>query len=125
MYGVVGGKLEWSDLDISRPTRVNGQVLDYEQAIEALLQREALEEAGVSFNGPLVYLDSVAYIRPDNVPSVLIKFAAQYQSGTVQLEESSFSEYAWANASQAAQLPCIDGIVNEVTRTIEIFKDHI
>ena len=37
-YGVIGGKLEWGDLDIAKPSRVNGEVLDYENAIENLLK---------------------------------------------------------------------------------------
>lgn len=44
-YAVPGGKLEWHDLDIQKPTRMNGDVLDFENAIEDLLQREVLEEA--------------------------------------------------------------------------------
>ena len=45
-YAVPGGKLEWEDLDIAKPTRINGDVLDFENAVEDLLARETLEEAG-------------------------------------------------------------------------------
>ena len=115
-YGVVGGKLEWSDLDINQPSRINGDVLDFEAALEQLLQREAKEEAGIKISLPLKYINSVAYVRPDGVPAILIKFAATYKSGEVRLETGSFSEYVWANADEARALPCIDGIVDEISR---------
>ncbi|MGD0284385.1 MAG: hypothetical protein ABSB12_02225 [Candidatus Saccharimonadales bacterium] len=39
-YAVPGGKLEWNDLNVAKPTRLNGDVLDYEAAVEGLLARE-------------------------------------------------------------------------------------
>jgi 8-oxo-dGTP pyrophosphatase MutT (NUDIX family) len=121
-YGVIGGKLEWADLNLKLPSRTNGDVLDFENAIEKLLQREAKEEAGIDISGPLRYINSVAYVRPDGVPSILIKFAAQYQEGDVVLEERSFSQYTWANAQEAQQLPCIEGIAEEVAQAATLFS---
>jgi ADP-ribose pyrophosphatase YjhB (NUDIX family) len=120
-FAVPGGKLEWSDLDITQPTRRNGQVIDFEYAIEKLLQREAREEAGIEIIGPLQYINNTAYIRPDGIPTLLIKFAARYQSGEVALEVGSFTQHAWVNAKEAAALPCIEGIVEEVSQTIALF----
>ena len=37
-YGVLGGKLEWQDLPIEHPTRINFDILDYEEAVEKLLK---------------------------------------------------------------------------------------
>src|SRR3989338_1791070 len=54
-YAVPGGKLEWKDLDITRPTRMNGDAIDFEDAIEELLKREVSEEAGIEIEGRLVY----------------------------------------------------------------------
>lgn len=39
-YAVPGGKLEWNDLNIAKPTRINGDVLDFEDAIKDLLARD-------------------------------------------------------------------------------------
>src|SRR5271157_1957698 len=88
-YAVPGGKLEWRDLDINNPTRLNGDVLDYQDAVEKLLKREVLEEAGIEIEPGISYINSVAFIRPDEVPVVLVKFAGRYRSGEVNLEESS------------------------------------
>lgn len=121
-YAVPGGKLEWKDLDITHPTRLNGDVLDFEDAVELLLAREAKEEAGVEIAGPLVYINSVAYIRPDGAPTILVKFAARHAGGDVTPEQGSFAGFTWANAEEAAALPCILGIPEEVGRTIELMS---
>jgi 8-oxo-dGTP pyrophosphatase MutT (NUDIX family) len=121
-YAVPGGKLEWADLPIDRPTRLNGDVLDYENAVESLLAREVREEAGIDIKPQLAYINSVAYIRPDGIPSVLLKFAACYQSGVVKLEDGAFAGYVWANAEEAAALECIEGIPDEVRAAAAVFS---
>ncbi len=121
-YCVPGGKLEWEDLDIANPTRMNGDVLDYENQIEKLLKRETLEEANIEINDELVYINSVAFIRPDETPVVLIKFAAKYLSGDVKFEERSFTDFAWVNTDEVKNYDCIKGIPDEIEKTISLFK---
>ena len=121
-YGVIGGKLEWGDLDVNRPTRVNGDILDYEDAVEKLLVREAKEEAGIDIDTNFRYINSVAFVRPDEVPVVLIKFGARYLGGDVRLEEGAFTDYAWVNGEEIKRYNCIDGIPEEVAATIKLFK---
>jgi 8-oxo-dGTP pyrophosphatase MutT (NUDIX family) len=121
-YGMPGGKLEWSDMDIAKPTRVNGDVLDFENAVEALLKRETKEEAGIEIEDSIIYINSVAFIRPDETPVVLMKFAAKYKSGEVILEKGGFTDYAWVDAEEVKKYPCIDGVEEEVARTIRIFS---
>lgn len=121
-FAVPGGKLEWKDLPIEKPTRINGEVLDFENAIEDLLAREAKEEAGIEIYPKLEYINSVAFIRPDGIPVMLVKFAAKYKSGQVILEKGAFTDHAWVNAEEIQNLDCIQGIKEEVTRTISLFK---
>jgi 8-oxo-dGTP pyrophosphatase MutT (NUDIX family) len=121
-YGVVGGKLEWKDLPPEKPTRVNGDVLDYQNAVEDLLVRETKEEAGIEIESKLVYLNSVAFIRPDETPVILVKFAAKYKSGDVIVEQGGFTDHAWVNADEVTQHECIDGIQEEVKQTIALFS---
>ncbi len=121
-YAVPGGKLEWINLDISNPTRLNGDVLDYENAIEELLKREVREEAGIEIRSELFYINSVAFIRPDEIPVVLVKFAAKYKSGNVVLEKGSFTDYAWVDGTEVKNYECIDGIKEEVSWAIKIFS---
>lgn len=123
-FAVPGGKLEWKDLPLERPTRMNGDVLDYENAVEELLAREALEEAGIhiDLSEGLRYINSVAFIRPDGIPVVLVKFAASYKSGDIFLEESGFTGHAWVNAEEVKQFDCIQGVHEEVAQTIKFFE---
>ena len=59
-YCVPGGKLSWDDLNPKQPTRMQNDVLDYENAVEKLLTREVQEEAGIeiekNLQKPLSYL---------------------------------------------------------------------
>lgn len=121
-YAVPGGKLEWSDLDIKNPTRVNGEVLDFENAIEDLLKREAKEEAGVELHDKLEYINSVAFVRPDGIPVILAKFAAKYKSGEVIIEKGAFTDHAWVNAEEVKKYTCIEGIQGEIAQTIQLFS---
>ena len=120
-YGVIGGKLEWEDLDVKNPTRINGDILDYEDVAEKLLAREVMEEAGVAIEPKLHYVNSVAFIRPDEIPVVLVKFAAKYKSGEIKPEEGAFSDYAWVNEEEVKNYSCIDGIVEEVAAAVRHF----
>lgn len=120
-YAVPGGKLEWKDLPIENPSRVNGDILDYENAIGDLLKREALEECGLTISDDLVYVNNVAFIRTDETPVILVKFAAKYVKGEVVLEEGAFTDYAWVDGSEVMNYDCIDGVQGEVNKTIEMF----
>lgn len=120
-YVVPGGKLEWKDLDIKHPTRINGDILDFEGAVEDLLVRETREEANVEIDNKFYYLNSVAFVRPDEVPVMLIKFAAKYKSGEVVLEKGAFTDYAWVNEEEVKKYSCVDGIPKEIAETIKFF----
>lgn len=121
-WAVPGGKLEWSDMDISKPTRINGNVLDFENAVEDLLQRETREEAGIEIYGDFQYLNSVAFVRPDETPVILVKFAARYKNGTVVPEKGAFTDYAWVTSDEIKKYKCIDGIQQEIAKTIKLFS---
>jgi 8-oxo-dGTP pyrophosphatase MutT (NUDIX family) len=124
VYTTPGGKLEWKDLPIDSPTRVNGEVLDYEDAVEDLLIRETREEAGIEISKDFQYINSVAFIRPDGIPVILAKFCARYESGDVVLEESSFTDYKWVNAEEVLELDCIKGVAEEIAKAIGIFTSR-
>ncbi len=121
-FGVPGGKLEWKDLDLTKPSRMNGDVLDYENAIIDLIKREVNEEAGISIADELKYISSMAFIRPDETPVVLLKFAAMYKAGDVVLEKGAFTDSAWVNAEEVKKFDCVDGIPAEVAAAIKLFS---
>lgn len=120
-YAVPGGKMEWNDLDIANPTRMNGDVIDFENSVEDLLCREVREEAGIEIHPHLTYINSVTFVRPDGIPVVLVKFAAKYKSGEILLEQGGFTDHAWVNGDEVLAYDCIDGIKKEVMETINLF----
>jgi 8-oxo-dGTP pyrophosphatase MutT (NUDIX family) len=121
-YCVPGGKLEWDQLDLTKPTRMNGEVFDFQDAAEELLAREAMEEAGIAISKNLKYINSVAFVRVDEIPVILIKFAAEYASGDIKIEDGAFTDFAWVDAEEIKNYQCIDGIHEEIAQTIELFK---
>jgi 8-oxo-dGTP pyrophosphatase MutT (NUDIX family) len=122
-YCVPGGKLEWSQLDIAKPTRLNGDVLDFENTAEELLKREAKEEAGIDIEKDLKYINSVAFVRPDEIPVVLVKFAAEYKGKEIRIEEGAFTDFAWVNAYEVKKYQCIKGLPEEIAKTIKLFTN--
>lgn len=120
-YGMPGGKLEWADLDLKHPTRVNGDVLDFENAVENLMVRETCEEAGIKIGCDIKYINSVAFVRPDEIPVIMVKFAAKYKSGRVKLEEGGFTDYKWVDVREVKKYPCIKGVPQEVATAIKLF----
>ncbi|KHO54749.1 MAG: NUDIX hydrolase [archaeon GW2011_AR21] len=120
-YAVPGGKLEWKNLDITNPTRLNGEVLDFENSVEELLKREVFEEAGIEIFSELEYINSVAFVRPDEIPVILVKFAARFKSGEVVPEKGAFSGFAWVSEKEVKDFDCILGIPEEVEKTVSIF----
>lgn len=121
-WAVPGGKLQWEDLNINKPTRMNDDVLDFEDTIQKLIERETFEEAGIKLKPPLIFINDVSFIRPDAVPVVLVKFAARYKSGKVKLEKEAFSDWKWVNAEEVKHYGCILGIDREVSAAIAAFS---
>ena len=121
-YCVAGGKLEWENFDLNKPTRINGEVIDFENALENLLIRETFEETGLTVENKFYYINSVGFVRPDGIPVIMLKFAGEYKSGEVKLEEGSFTNYAWVNEEEIKNYDCIEGIKEEVVKTINILK---
>lgn len=123
-WATPGGKMEWGDFDLAKPTRLNGDVIDFLDSIEDLLRREAREEAGVELENDFRYINSNTFIRPDGIPVVLVKLAAPYARGSVVLEKGAFTDFAWVNAEEVKDYPCIDGICEETAKALELFKKH-
>lgn len=97
--------------------------MDFEDAVEDLLAREVKEEAGITIEKDLKYINSVAFVRPDGIPVVLIKLAARYLSGDVVIEKGAFTDFAWVNTQEIKDYECIKGIPEEIGKTIDLFGE--
>jgi NADH pyrophosphatase NudC (nudix superfamily) len=109
-------------MPIDNPTRMNGDVIDFENSVEDLLKRETREEAGIEIGNDFEYINSVSFIRPDGIPVILLKFAAKYVSGEVVPEEGGFTDYKWVDAQEVKEYDCIQGVHYEIEKTIQKFS---
>lgn len=123
LWGVIGGKLEWDDLKNDPVTRQNFDILDWEGMIEKLLFREAKEECSLEVYDPR-YLASVAYLRTDGIPTICCKFAVKRKMGKVKLAPE-FDNFAWVDEKEVRKYQCIQGISEEVAKTIKIYLDKM
>lgn len=107
-WTVPGGKLETSDY-MERSVDI-GQ--HWYNVMEDALRREVLEETGLKIKN-IQYLTSLAFIRPDKVPTICISFYANYDSGDVKLCED-MSDYKWVTLEEAKDYKLIEGIWEEI-----------
>lgn len=119
-WAPVGGKLEHRDMVHTPPTRMNGDVVDWEHMVEDLLLREAKEECGLAVYD-FRYLDSVVFRRPDGVPVVCTKFACRAKPGEVTFPPE-FDAAAWVDGKDVDSYDCILGVPEEVKKTIKLFQ---
>ena len=119
IWGVVGGKMEWEDLKNNPVTRMNRDVPNWEGLVEKQLFREAEEESGLKVTDPR-FLETVVFIRPDDVPVVCIKFALKYKSGKVKIP-LDFEDWAWVDYEESKKYQCMLGIPKEIEKTIQMY----
>ncbi len=81
-------------------------------AVEKSLRREIKEEAGIEV-GKINYLCDMTFIRPDNIPVVILSFHAPYESGEVMLDKESVN-HAWATYEEAKNYDLIEGLLDEI-----------
>lgn len=115
-WTVPGGKLEVSDYQ-SRPKDTSEH---WYNVLENLAKREVFEETALKIKN-IGYVTSLVYIRPDNIPTLIISLFADYDSGEIRLE-SSLAEYAWVTLKEAKNYQLIEGIYEELEMLDEILK---
>lgn len=108
-WTVPGGGLEVDDYINDEPTNSANQ---WYGALEKTLRREVKEEVNVEIEKP-IYLMDLTFIRPDNIPVLVLSYYAKYQSGEVKLDDDAVG-YKWATLAEAKELDMIDGIWEEI-----------
>jgi 8-oxo-dGTP pyrophosphatase MutT (NUDIX family) len=87
-------------------------------ALENSLRREIKEEAGIEV-GKINYLCDMTFIRPDNIPVIVLSFYAPYQSGEIKLDGESIN-HAWITLDELKNHDLIEGIANEIKMVDEL-----
>ncbi len=109
MWTVPGGKLETGDY-----TNTPKETKDYwYNVLEKVVRREVLEEVGLSIKN-IRYVTSLATIHTDGTPSLVISALADYDDGTVVLQETETVDYRWVTVAEARAYDLIDGIYDEL-----------
>ena len=116
-WTVPGGGLTTDDY-ISTPKTTSEH---WYYAVENSLRREIKEEAGIEV-GELKYLCDMTFIRPDNIPVVILSFHAPYKSGKVALDKDSIN-HAWVTYEEAKNYDLIEGLLDEIKIVDEKIKN--
>ena len=109
-WTVPGGKLESKDFT----SREKDTTSLWYNICETLIEREVEEEVGLEIDRESIgYVTSLAYIRIDGIPTIIISLFANYKSGEVKLCKA-LTEYAWVSLEEAKNYDLIDGIYDEL-----------
>lgn len=116
IWTVPGGKVNVNDYINTKKTTSDA----WYKALERSLKREVKEEVSLEIKN-VRYLIDMTFIRPDNIPVVVLSYYADYKSGKVKLDEDSI-EYKWIYAKEVQQYDLISGIGEEVIMVDKIKK---
>jgi len=114
-WTVPGGKLELKDYH----TRPKDTSAHWYNIFEDLLRREVDEECGITIKN-IRYLTSLSYIRPDNIPTIIVSLYADHHEGDIQLCPA-LTEHAWVTLEEAKAYELIEGIQEE----LELLDKHL
>lgn len=107
-WTVPGGKMEMSDY-IDRPKDTKHH---WYNIFEHILRREVKEETSLEIKN-IKYLTDMVFIRPDDMPTVIISLFADYAGGSVSLSPE-LTEHAWVTLKEAKEYDLIEGIYDEL-----------
>jgi 8-oxo-dGTP diphosphatase len=108
LWTVPGGKLEKEDY-LNRPKDTS---VHWYNVFEGVLIREIKEEVGLDIKN-IRYLTSLAYVRSDNIPTIIISLFADYKSGNLELCPE-LTEFKWVSLQEAKEYELIEGIYEEL-----------
>jgi 8-oxo-dGTP pyrophosphatase MutT (NUDIX family) len=117
MWTVPGGNLETDDYINTPPTTAAGQ---WYNVLETGIRREIKEEVGLEI-GKTTYLLDLTFIRPDDIPVLVLSYYAPYIGGEVVHDEDTIDS-AWVTPEEAKTYDLIDGIAEEIEMVDKILQ---
>ncbi|MDD3156220.1 MAG: NUDIX domain-containing protein [Candidatus Pacebacteria bacterium] len=88
---------------------------------EKVARREVKEEAGVDIKN-IGYLTSMAFIRSDEIPAIIVSLYGDYAGGDVKLQDS-MTDYAWVSVDEIDKYDLIEGIGEEIKMLDKFLKE--
>ncbi|MBI2628812.1 NUDIX domain-containing protein [Candidatus Pacearchaeota archaeon] len=107
-WTVPGGKLEVLDYALRKKDTSE----HWYNVLENSLKREIMEEVGLNIKN-MGYVTSLVYIRPDEIPCLIISLFAEPEDGEIKLCDA-LTDFAWIDLSDAKNYDFIEGIYEEL-----------
>ena len=106
-----GGKLEISDYVLRKKDTTD----HWYNILEDVLRREMSEEVGLEVED-FGYVASMIYIRPDQVPCLIVNLSASIKKETTEQITlcNALTDFAWVNLVEAKDYDLIEGIYGEL-----------
>jgi len=91
------------------------------KTVEFTIKKEVQEEAGLEVKN-IKYLTDMTFIRPDNIPVLVLSYYCEYKSGQVKLGKD-MTDSAWITPEEGVNYKIIPGILNEIKEVNHIIKN--
>ena len=117
-WTVPGGKLvrhEYESLALTENTDA------WYDIVSRTLEKEIMEEAGLEIEG-IRYLTDMVFIRPDNIPALVLSYYCRHKAGNVALGKDMV-DYAWIMPEEGKNYQIIPGILDEIIMVDKILKN--
>ncbi len=115
-WTVPGGKLEVLDYAL-RKKDTNEH---WYNVLENSLKREIKEEVGLNIKN-IGYVTSLVYIRPDEIPCLIISLFGEPEGGEIKLCDA-LTDFAWIDLKEAKDYDFIEGIYEELAILDDFLK---
>jgi 8-oxo-dGTP pyrophosphatase MutT (NUDIX family) len=116
-WTVPGGGVEVEDYINSPKTTSDA----WYSVLQKVLKREVKEETNLEISN-IEYLTDMFFVRPDDIPVLILSYFAKYVSGDVILEENDSVEYTWVTVKDAEEYDLIAGILDEIRQVDAILN---
>lgn len=117
-WTVPGGKLLRTDYEMLPRTHNTDGWYDM---VEKNLRREIREESGLEVEG-VTYLTDMTFIRPDNIPVLVLSYFCRFDSGEIKLGKD-MTDFAWITPQEGGNYKIIPGILDEIITVHKILKE--
>jgi len=116
LWTVPGGKITKSDYAVSPKDTAD----HWYNVLEKALEREVGEEVGLRIKN-IRYLLSLAFIRADGIPAIILSFYCDHKEGEVKLSDELI-EYAWVGGDELGKYKFVPGLREEIELVDKILK---
>jgi 8-oxo-dGTP pyrophosphatase MutT (NUDIX family) len=108
LWAFPGGKLNINDYQ----NKPKNTYFHWHNVLDYLVMRECKEEVGLEIKN-IKYIKNLAFIRYDNIPTIVLSFSAEYAGGDIKLN-TEIEDYAWVTVKEARGYDLIDGLYEEL-----------